>query len=198
MFDKLYQSFRNAAKTGNVLILFFSCLLFIGIVLPWASGELKSVSNGVTEADLPFSYSTEQIYKIFKSYGSQGREWNTLMQITIYAVYPLINAILISLLIIKVYGKLVLKENFIKVLFLIPAVALLADYIENMCLVLMLVNYPYKLESVASLANVSTQAKWIFLLISIALTVIGALLLMIRYIHFKFIVKVYPDKLDNN
>jgi hypothetical protein len=192
MFDKLYQSFRKSAKTGNVLILFLACLVFTGVVLPWANGELKSVSNGITEADLPFSYSTEQIYKIFKSYGSQGREWNTLMQLTIYAVYPLINSILVSLLILKVYGKLALKDNFIKILFLIPAVALLADYIENMCLVLMLVNYPYKLEMVSWLANVCTQAKWIFLLTSIALAIIGALLLLIKYIHFKFIVKSVP------
>jgi hypothetical protein len=192
MFDKLYQSFRNSAKTGNVLILFLACLLFTGIVLPWVNGELKSISNGITEADLPFSYSTEQIYTIFKSYGSQGREWNTLMQFTIYAVYPLVNAILISLLILKVYGRLALKESFIKVLFLLPAVALLADYIENMSLVLMLVNYPYKLEMVSRLANVCTQAKWILLLMSIALTIIGFMLLLIRYIHFKFIVKSIP------
>jgi hypothetical protein len=192
MLDKLYQSFRKYARTGNVLILFFACLLFTGILLPWANGELRSVSNGITEADLPFSYSTEQIYKIFKSYGSQGREWNTLMQFTIYAVYPLANAILISLLILVVYGRLAVKESFIKVLFMIPAVALLADYIENMSLVLMLVNYPYKLEMVSRLANVCTQAKWILLLMSITLTIIGAMLVMLRYIHFKFIVKSIP------
>lgn len=189
MFDKLYQSFREAAKTGNVLILFLACLLFTGIVLPWANGELKSIANGISGAELPFSYSTEQVYTLFKSYGSQGREWYTFMQLTIYVVFPLIYSVLISLLILMLYGKLLLKEKFIKVLFLIPAVALLADYIESMCLVLMLVNYPYKLEVVSRMANMCTQAKWILLLLSMALTIIGAILLLVRYIHFKFIVK---------
>jgi len=189
MFDKLYQSFRKSARVSNVLILFLAYLVFAVVILPWASSKLKSVSHGMSPVDLPFSYSTEQVYKILKSYGGEGREWYTLMELTIYTVYPLVYSILAGMLIIILYSRLALKENFIKILFLIPVIALLADYAEGFSMVLMLVNYPYKLETIAALANVCTQIKWIFLIAGVGLSAVGALLVLIRYIHFRFIVK---------
>lgn len=192
MFDKLYQSFHKSAKAGNVLILFLACLAFASIVMPWASSQLKSISNRVTQVELPFSYTTDQLYSILKTYGSQGREWYTLMQLTIFSLYPLIYSMLTGLLILLFYSRLNIKENLIKFFFLMPVFSLLADWLENVCMVVVLVNYPYKLETVVQWANVCSQIKWIFLLGSISLATAGSLLLFFRFIRLKLIVKSIP------
>lgn len=192
MFNKLYQSFRKSAKVGNALILLLSCLVFTGVVLPWASSELKSASSETTRVDLPFSYTTEQLYTILKSYGSQGREWYTLMELTIFTIYPLLCSMLTGVCILMFYSRLHVKDNLIKIFFVLPLVSLLANWIENICMVFILVNYPYKLETVVKLANICAQTKWIFLVVSIGTAVAGGMLMLIRYIRFKFTVRSIP------
>jgi hypothetical protein len=48
-----------------------------------------------------------------------------------------------------------------------------ADYLENICLVILLATYPNWIEGLAQAANIFTGLKWGLLLISILLTLVG-------------------------
>ena len=189
MFSKFYQLFCKSAKTSNLVFLFVAYVVFALISIQWVCPKLKSYSNGAEPIDLIFSYSIDQVYTLLKSYGPEGREWYTLIELTIGIIFPIIYSILLSLLIVFTYCRLMLPESFIKILFLFPILTLFIDFLENACIVFMLTNYPYKLDLAAQLASTLTNTKWIMLIISASLVIIGWLILLIRFVRFKLIVK---------
>jgi hypothetical protein len=164
-------------------------VVFAVITIQWTGPKLKSYSNGAEPIDLIFSYTIDQVYTSLKSYGPEGREWYTLIELTIGIIYPVIYSVLLSLLIVFTYIRLMLPENLIKIIFLLPIITLFIDFLENACIIFMLINYPYKLDLAAQLASTLTNTKWIMLILCVTLVLTGGLILIIRYVRFKLIVK---------
>lgn len=189
MYNRIYQICTQSAKVKNLLILLLGYLFLTLVVLQWAVTTLIKDTSLFQMIDWHLNYSVEQVYVLLKSYGSESREWYALIELTLNSIIPFIYAFLFAFAIILVCRKLQVKEQVIKNLLLIPFAALVADLLENTCILLLLTNYPYKLTLIAKTANILTYTKWILIMINAALAVMGSLLISFRYIRFRFIPK---------
>jgi hypothetical protein len=185
MYHRIYHIFTQSAKKKNLMILLFAYLFMTVFVLQWAVATLMPDASLSRMLDWQVTYSVDQVYTLLKAYGSQGREWYILIELTINTVTPFIYAFLLSFSIILICKKLPVKEQVSKSLFMLPFAALLADLSENICIILLLINYPYKLVVVAKAASVFTCSKWILLTANVGLIVAGIGIAGFRYIRFK-------------
>ncbi|WP_378410555.1 hypothetical protein [Rhodocytophaga aerolata] len=185
MYNKIYHIFTLSAKGKNLMILLFAYLFMTVFLLQWSVATLMTNASLSEMLDWHLSYSVDQVYTLLKAYGSQSREWYILIELTINTLTPFIYAFLFSFSIILICNKLRVKEQVSKSVFLLPFAALLADLSENICIILMLINYPYKLAMVAKAANIFTYSKWILLMANAALIVAGIVIVGFRYIRFK-------------
>lgn len=185
MYNKIYHIFTLSAKGRNLMILLFAYLFMTVFVLQWSVATLMTDASLSQMLDWQWNYSVDQVYTLLKSYGSDSREWYILIELTINSIIPFVYTFLFSFSIILICKKIPVKEQVIKSLFIVPFAALLADLFENICIILMLINYPYKLFLVAKAANIFTYAKWILTMVNVGLMVAGMLIIGFRYIRFK-------------
>ncbi len=188
MYKKIYHLCYETAKARTLVYLVLAYLFMTCFLLQWSVAVLTTFTDSAYLLDLQFSYSVSQTYHLLKMYGSEGREWYTLILLTIDTLIPLLYACILSLSIILIYKRHV-KEQVTRMLFLVPLIALLADYAENMCIVLILMNYPYKLVLVAKAANIFTLVKWLGISAGVVIISSGLLYQIARYLRFKLITK---------
>jgi hypothetical protein len=186
MFDKIYTVYHKAAKINVLIFLLLGCIGFAVFILKWAESQLKGFSGGIGPIDLLFNYSCDQVYQMLKSYNGEGREFYAIIELTADMVYPVIYSLFLSLLIIFLFKRLYIHERVVKIAFLMPIITLAADFFENICITFMLLNYPYKLNTIAEAANIFTMIRWVFLAASLLLVLTAFLLLVARFIKDKF------------
>ncbi len=106
------------------------------------------------------SYTPEKAYEHISSYGYQGRQYYATIELTLDLVYPLILALLFGLAALYTFQRAFRDHIWTYKLALIPFIGMIADYLENACVVIMLLSYPRILPIVARISNVFTIAKW--------------------------------------
>jgi hypothetical protein len=161
------------AAGRNILILLGLFLLFTLVIFPALTARLTSLSNGVSLIDSEFSYTPEKAYQMISAYTPEGRQLYMVSTLTADLVYPLVYALFLSLAMIYFYRKTISQDSPLQGAFYIPFAAMLADYLENVCLVILLSLFPQWVEGLAQAANIFTGLKWGLLLASILLVLIG-------------------------
>ena len=117
-------------------------------------------SNGMKLLDMmPTGYDLNYVSELFTSLGEQGRFTYLTKQIPVDMIYPLLFALSYSLLLgyfLKKLNKLNAPYSY---LCLIPVVAGIADYLENIGIITMLKNYPDLKETVVYATNLFSVIK---------------------------------------
>jgi hypothetical protein len=186
MLSQIYREFYRGATGVNLLFLGLLFSLFVGLLLPWAETELKAFSNGTGPLDLLSFYTPDEAYTMLQAYGGQGRLFYTMVELSADVLYPLVSALLMSGLIIYVYSRVPYRRATIKTLFLFPLFTLLADYAENVCIVTMLINYPYRQDGLAIVSTIFTGLKWLLVLASLGIIVHGMVALAWAFFRSRF------------
>ncbi len=156
-----------------ILILLAFFLLFTLVIFPMLASRLTQLSNGVNLIDNEFSYTPEKVFQMVTSYGPQGRPLYITITLTADLVYPLIYGLLMMLAMTYFYRGTFARDSIFQSWVYVPLAAVAADYLENLCLVVLLAIYPNWIEGLAQAANIFTGLKWGLLLISITLTLVG-------------------------
>ena len=135
----------------NVVYLF---MLFVTIP------KTMGFSNGLKLLDmLPTGYNQEYVNELFRTLGENGRETYLTNQIPVDMIYPLLFGLTYSLLLGYLLKKLnKLKSPFIY-LCLLPIIAGIADYLENIGIITMLNSYPDLTETIVNATNSSSVIK---------------------------------------
>ena len=135
----------------NVVYLF---MLFVTIP------KTMGFSNGLKLLDmLPTGYNQEYVNELFRTLGENGRETYLTNQIPVDMIYPLLFGLTYSLLLGYFLKKLnKLKSPFIY-LCLLPIIAGIADYLENIGIITMLNSYPDLTETIVNATNTSSVIK---------------------------------------
>jgi hypothetical protein len=117
--------------------------------------------------DLMFHYSPDQAYALIESYGPEVRHSYAISALTLDVIYPLTYSLLFS-----VWLSMLLKgPGSLKcAVVMLPFVILLFDLLENSGIVVMLLNYPQRLDTLAQLTAMATSLKWVFAITVILLT----------------------------
>jgi hypothetical protein len=138
----------------NILILLVLFLLANFVVIPAIYPKFETL-------DTLSSYTPGKAYDLISSYGTQGRQSYAVIEVTLDLVYPFITALMFSLIILYTFKRAFPDQGWALKLSLTPFAVLLADYLENACVVTMLLSYPRELIAVAQISNVFTITKFV-------------------------------------
>jgi hypothetical protein len=103
-------------------------------------------------------YSPEMAYMMIAAYGEQGIRYH-LMLSAVDMVFPASLASFFAIAVVYFYSRLVSSRRAVGLLLLVPLLYLAADYLENVCIVTMLVGFPTQLVTVALIANILFHVK---------------------------------------
>jgi len=128
----------TGASTISFLVLsntVFAIMLLVTIP------QLEAFSNGLKIFDvMPSGYSTEYAFELLNKLGIEGREYYRSFQLPLDLLYPLFYAIANSFLFVYLLKKMKLTSKWSLNVILLPVLAAFFDYIENGCILFMLLN----------------------------------------------------------
>ena len=166
--------------TGKKTLLFFiiANLFYIAMLLITIP-KVMEFSGGLKIPDMmPRGYDANHVHTLLDALGSEGRAYYLYRQIPLDMFYPAFFAISYSLIMAYFLKKLRRMGSFLFIACLLPLVAGLADYAENVGIVMMLNSYPNISSILISTTALFSQVKSIsttiyFISLIIVLAVLG-------------------------
>jgi hypothetical protein len=171
LFDRL-QILASRRLMAFLLVLFL--ILFL-VVFPMVSAQLALFSGGLHMLDMETGYSPEQAYQMIAAYGEQGRALYITSALTADILYPLDYSLLFALLIVTTFLEAFPGGRMLRHLSLVPFATAVFDLLENAGIVAMLALYPQQIPFLARAASFFTTLKWVFLIFTIVLVLVGFL-----------------------
>ena len=143
---------------GLLICAAFFFWLFNFSTLPLSNPEMKRVSGGEGLLDLRVYYSAQEAFRTMESYGAKGRALYLRFlaaDFIFVPIYGLAFSLLFTRLALVRWGSAStrLRVN------LLPLGIAVADFLENICLVLLLTGHPTHNLFVGSLAGIATLTK---------------------------------------
>jgi hypothetical protein len=166
MANKLLELLTKLS-TGRLVILFILLMLVVNAVV------LPAIYPSFGTLDVQSSYSPEKAYQLMESYGEEGRQYYLLIELTLDALYPILSALFFSTLTIYLFHRVFALESFWQKLPLLGPIVMVVDYLENMSVVALLLNYPTRLDLLAQAANVFTITKFALSGLEMILILVG-------------------------
>lgn len=160
MFNTLDSRIRKLAMLRNVILLFVVFVMFSVIIFNF--GFIPAImerSSGADILDNTFNYSAEDVYDLFSTYGNEGRRLYLSYLLLFDFVYPVLFALSNSVLLAYILTGLFPDVRFLRYLYLMPFVAIVFDYVENIGIVTLLLNYPNQLVQLAAITSTITMLK---------------------------------------
>ncbi|MFT5435533.1 MAG: hypothetical protein ACI840_000166 [Ulvibacter sp.] len=154
----------------NVVYLF---MLFVTI------SKTMGFSNGMKLLDmLPSGYNRDYVNLLFRTLGENGREIYLTNQLPVDMIYPLLFGLTYSLLLAYFLKKLNKLKSPFTYLCLLPIIAGISDYLENIGIITMLNSYPDLTETTVNATNTfsiikSTSTSIFFITLIIILITLG-------------------------
>ncbi len=152
------------ATGRNILLLLGLFLLFNLVLIPVLYPKFQTL-------DTLSSYSPQEAYRLLGSYGDQGRQQYLVTELTLDVLYPLSTALFFCLLTLYSFRQGFPNHPWTRWLVLIPLAELAVDFLENACVVFMLVRFPTEMPFLAAVSNVFTTLKFALTLPELAFVV---------------------------
>lgn len=146
--------------------------VFIGFVMVTLPG-ITAVSGDIKGLDTMFFYTPEQAFANVAAYTSEARATLNTFHLTADIVNPLLYTTFLTLLLSWLFQRGFTPESKMRKLNVIPLGALLFDFLENICITIMMSVYPAQPQAVAWLSTGSTMAKFTFIYVSLGLVLVG-------------------------
>lgn len=175
----IYNKLARMAKAKVLIGLFIAALAFFGF-FTIREKILKDLSRECPPTlDSNFFYTSTGAYELFGKLQERGRNLYAWTEITVDIVFPIIYSLFLSLLIIYISQRSLIFK-FPQFLAILPFIAMLFDYAENILIAFMLFNYSDKYMGLATTASLFTKLKFSFLLMSLLVVFVGLACLMIQ------------------
>jgi hypothetical protein len=148
------KKYEKLADGRVILLLLFLYLLTNFVIVPAIYPKFQTL-------DTLSSYTPHKAYDLISSYGEQGRQSYTIIELTLDLVYPLITAMMFSLMILYTFKRAFPGVEWVQYVSFAPYVVMVSDYLENVFVVTMLLSYPRDLVGISQIANFFTVAKFV-------------------------------------
>jgi hypothetical protein len=148
-------------------------LLFTALVLPGQSLKAESETQASGSPDLSFFYSVDDLYRMADAYGETGRDSYIRARFSFDLIWPLVYMLFLCTGISWVYGKAFSPDSLWQRMNLVPVLAALFDYLENIATSLVMQKYPAQFPIMAGLAPIFTLGKWMLVGGSFVLLIVG-------------------------
>lgn len=170
----------SSPKTLLALAFFFILMYMLISGQPFGVAEFSERFPGLTPLDMRDSYTSQDVCAFMEKLGDTGRVFYARMLLMLDFAFPLAYTLFWSAALAFFLGKFLPCNSKLMYISLIPFAAGLADWLENLLILSMLFSYPKIAGFVASLASILTNAKDLFMWVSLLLLVIGLLMYLIR------------------
>jgi hypothetical protein len=181
MLDRFQQTIQRYATGRTVLVLLG---IFVALVftlnftdLPFSSRALLAQSRGLVILDANIGYSPDEAYALFEALGPVGRRLYGYLHLVDLFI-PIVGMLFFAAVMAWLLRHIVPPHHPAQRLILFAPVVMLADYAENICIWLMMLAFPQRLDGVAQLANFFTMFKVVNGLISITVILVCVAILV--------------------
>jgi hypothetical protein len=169
-------------RTAIVSFILFMCMLFLINGSPFGLAKLVEITGGQSILDMEMmkGYSVERAYEILGALGENGRAFNMKYIVPLDFPFPLTYGLFYFITLTLIMKNI---QKNAKRPWLIGTVGLFAalfDWLENIMIVILLQNYPERLEGIAKMASIFTQLKSLFITASMLLIIIGLVVVIIK------------------
>lgn len=166
---KLSNWFIKISTTWFVILSLVIFLLFIIIILPRQTEKIETQNRGARSPDTSIWYSAADLYTMADAYGQAGRNDFIFSHATFDVAWPIVYTLFLvtslSWLSVRAYPQ----DSRFRVVNLVPLLAVLFDFLENITTSLVMLRYPANTPLIDSLAGVFTFIKWFLVVASILL-----------------------------
>jgi len=173
---KVLEKYATGKKVLSLFILTNVVFLFMLMVtIP----KTMEFSNGMKLLDmLPTGYNLDYVNKLFSTLGENGREIYLTNQIPVDMIYPLLFGLTYTLLLAYFLKKLNKLKSPFTYLCLLPIIAGIADYFENIGIITMLNSSPNLTEITVNTTSTfsvikSTSTTLFFIALIVILIILG-------------------------
>ena len=202
--NKIFNLFIQKATWKKAILFSVVFISFFYLINYSAVGvsHLLKITNGVTILDFEFGYDQEKAFQILTALGIEGRLFYLTRILPLDFPFPLsymfFYAGWIAYLIKNIYRVCNIcsfsnHNKLYKYFLFIPVLAMMFDFIENIGILSMLINYPVLPLWAIKTASYAGMLKTIFTIGSIAIIIILICVLIIKKIkcnkHFQKITK---------
>ena len=161
--NKSITYFQKIASGRVVLFSFILTMAVYLLMLLYTIPKVESFAPGIALFDLsPAGYSYQHATSLFEALGETGRSVYLYQQLPADFIYPGLFAISYSLLLIWLFAKSFKPDSKIFYLAIVPALGGLFDYLENVCIVLMIKSFPDLSQELVTVASSFSVLKSIF------------------------------------
>jgi len=143
--------------------------LFLLVYLSFPLYLLPQILPVGRPLDLHLYYTPMQADTLIASYGVENRLAYINGLITIDMVYPLFYSLFLSLLLTFFIARSYAKHHKMQYVRVLPFFIMLVDIIENICIILMLLEFPCAIENLALVSGLMTLLKWLLITITFAI-----------------------------
>ena len=158
--NKILYTLDKYSSGKNVIILFAATLIVYLVMLFVTIPNVMNYADGMEILDMqPAGYSTEYAKTLLDSLGNDGRHAYLYYQIPLDMIYPLLFAITYSLMLAYFFKKILKENNKLFVLSIVPLIAGLFDYLENIGIIIMLTSFPSFSAFTANVTNIFSIIK---------------------------------------
>jgi len=180
----LYKLSSWLYRVSGAPILLVAILVFVAfmvLVLPNMAGQLGEITGVDVSPDTSFIYSSTDLYEMAEAYGEEGRAYYIYSRFTFDVAWPLAYVFFLAVTTSYLYRNHSPGKSW-KLVNLLPLVGGIFDFLENSAASLVMYRYPLETPVVATLAPVFTFIKWVLIVLSFAVLIIGLLLKVKNFI----------------
>lgn len=172
--------FMQKYSTGWVVLYLF--LLTMAVYLTMLSYSIPAVTAFAPKLPIfdlsPFGYSFNYANELLDTLGAEGRNLYLSTQIPLDFIYPGLFSITYSLLLVWLFGKTFNEKSKIYNLALVPLLAGVFDYLENVFIIKMINSFPDLQVTTVKVASTFTLLKSSFTMLFFILLIVGFALLL--------------------
>jgi len=183
MWKRLSDFFYKITNGWVAFLALVVFLLFAGLVLPGQAASAETYSGNAGSPDLSFYYSAQDLYHMAEVYGEQGRGAYVRARFTFDLIWPMVYTIFFCTAISWVYARAFTTDSLGRGANLVPVLAMLFDYLENLSVSLVMLRYPHPTIVVDSLVPLFTMLKWVLVIGSVGLLFTGAAIAVWQWIQ---------------
>ena len=176
---KTLSQFLDRIANWKTLFVIFVIYMFFNVVLfKNAQEKINQLAGKKVEIiDVTMGFNPQKTLQMVADYGDDARAYYAQTEMTTDAVYPIVYAFLLGVILSLLYRDKAYKPFYW--INSLPFITLIFDYLENICIVSLLQNYPSQSSTVANFCEIFKLLKWISLGFAIIFIVYGLIRLLL-------------------
>lgn len=186
MLNRIYNFVKSLARGRNIWLLGITTALLLVtynlIKLPdFIAGQLGySGSQPMFAIDLQFNYSPVWVYTVLGDYGEKGRAAYGYLSGLFDFIFPLIYTLFLATALSAILSRLLPEGSGWQKLSLFGLLPGIMDWLENVGILSLIINYPRQLPWLVNITNIFTMAKYGFVLLNLLFIIAGGIILLLR------------------